>query len=96
MSPGAFWLAQDPPPPAQGPEFGHSSPIALVVTLVLLVALVFLIRSMNRHLRKLPKSFEPEEQPTPAGNSATTGPSAESGEPAKESRSGTSGGDPKT
>jgi hypothetical protein len=56
------WLAENPPP-AQGPEFGGSSPIGLVVTLCLLVALFFLIRSMNKHLRKLPKSFdEPDEQ----------------------------------
>jgi hypothetical protein len=58
------WLAQDPPPPSQGPEFGGSSPIGLVVTLVLLIALVFLIRSMNGHLRKLPKSFDEPAQPT--------------------------------
>ncbi|HZZ49469.1 MAG TPA: hypothetical protein VFE65_21495 [Pseudonocardia sp.] len=59
------WLAENPPP-AQGPEFGGSSPIGLVVTLCLLVALIFLIRSMNKHLRKVPKSFdEPEGQADP-------------------------------
>ncbi|HEY1973235.1 MAG TPA: hypothetical protein VGH89_35155 [Pseudonocardia sp.] len=57
------WLAENPPP-AQGPEFGGSSPIGLVVTLVLLVVLIFLIRSMNGHLRKLPKSFDPPPEET--------------------------------
>ena len=67
-------LSQDPPPPSQGPEFGGSSPIALVVTLVLLVALVFLIKSMNKHLRKLPKSFdtEPDQRPASGGDGAAS------------------------
>jgi hypothetical protein len=54
-------LGQDPPTPAQGPEFGGSSPIGLVVTLFMLIALVFLIRSMNKHLRKVPPTFDPVE-----------------------------------
>jgi hypothetical protein len=59
----AGWLAQSPPTGPKGPEFGGSSPIGLVVTLLLLVALIFLIKSMNKHLRKVPKSFD-----NPAGN----------------------------
>jgi hypothetical protein len=54
-------LGQDPPTPPQGPEFGGSSPIGLVVTLFMLIALVFLIRSMNKHLRKVPPTFDPAE-----------------------------------
>ena len=54
-------LGQDPPAPVQGPEFGGSSPIGLVVTLFMLIALVFLIRSMNKHLRKVPPSFDPPD-----------------------------------
>jgi hypothetical protein len=38
---------------------GEASPIALVLVLVLLVALIFLIRSMNKHLRKVPPTFDP-------------------------------------
>jgi hypothetical protein len=41
-------------PATQGRE---ASPIALVIILVLLVAVVLLIRSMNRHLRKIPPTF---------------------------------------
>jgi hypothetical protein len=64
------WLAQDAP---KGPEFGGSSPIGLVVTLLMLIAVALLIRSMNKHLRNLPKSFdqpgqseEPTERPSAA------------------------------
>jgi hypothetical protein len=50
-------------------ENREASPIALVLILVLLVALVFLIRSMNRHLRKIPSSFDP---PDPAADPTAT------------------------
>jgi hypothetical protein len=59
-------LEQNPAPPPQGPEFGGSSPIALVVTLVLAVALILLIRSMNKHLRKVPPSFDQPGRSRPA------------------------------
>ncbi|HEX4247251.1 MAG TPA: hypothetical protein VH008_05245 [Pseudonocardia sp.] len=69
-------LGQDPPAPVQGPEFGGSSPIGLVVTLFMLIALVFLIRSMNKHLRKVPPSFdpvEPEESDVPGDGTDRSG-----------------------
>lgn len=63
--------AQDPaPPPGKGPEFGNSSPVGLVVVLLLLIATVVLIRSMSRRIRRLPESFDPSEQ---AGDSAAAG-----------------------
>jgi len=51
---------------------GEASPIALVVILCLLVAVVLLVRSMNRHLRRVPASFdrppgEPPAEPTDPG-----------------------------
>jgi hypothetical protein len=55
---GAFLLAQDQQ--NVGPEFGKASPVGLIVMLLLLGGTVFLIRSMNKHLRRLPESFEPE------------------------------------
>ena len=63
---GAF-LAQDPaPPPGKGPEFGEASPLGLVVVILLGIALVFLIRSMTKHLKRVPASFdEPEQGETP-------------------------------
>lgn len=57
-------LAQaQPPAPGsdRGEEFGKTSPIALVVILLLGVATVLLIRSMNKRLRNVPESFEPAQ-----------------------------------
>ncbi len=42
----------------QGEEFGKASPIGLFLILALLIAVVLLIRSMNRRLRNLPESFD--------------------------------------
>lgn len=42
----------------RGPEFGKATPMGLAVILILLVATFLLIRSMNRHVRKLPESFD--------------------------------------
>ena len=52
-------LAQTPGTPT-GPEFGKASPLGLAIVLVLLVGTVLLVRSMNRHLKNLPPTFEPE------------------------------------
>ncbi|HKN97140.1 MAG TPA: hypothetical protein VJX10_08500, partial [Pseudonocardiaceae bacterium] len=62
-------------PSDQGQEFGSSGPIALILIIVLFVAVAFLIRSMTRHLKKVPASFDPPEEgaETPAEDSADTG-----------------------
>ena len=62
----ALVLAQNPEPPAdKGEEFGKASPVGLVVILLLLMATVFLVRSMTRHLRRVPESFDdPAAGPT--------------------------------
>jgi|SRR5581483_12389991 len=54
-------LAQQQPPP-NAPEFGGSSPVGLVVIAALFIAMAFLIRSMNTHLRKVPSSFDKPDQ----------------------------------
>jgi hypothetical protein len=57
-----------PPPPAHN-DFGDTmsdgiaGPLALLIILLLAVAMVLLIRSMNKHLRRLPDSF-PATGPT--------------------------------
>jgi hypothetical protein len=53
-------LHADGPPHNSGPDFGKASPFGLLVVVLLLIATVFLVRSMNRHLRKLPDSFDPQ------------------------------------
>jgi hypothetical protein len=62
----ALVLAQNPEPPAdKGEEFGKASPIGLVVILLLLIATVFLVRSMTKHIRRVPASFDPPATDTP-------------------------------
>lgn len=47
----------------QTPEdVGKSGPIGLVLTLLLLIAAAFLVRSMTTHLKRVPASFDPEER----------------------------------
>ena len=53
-------LHADGAPHNSGPDFGKASPFGLLVVVLLLVSLVLLVRSMNRHLRKLPESFDPQ------------------------------------
>jgi hypothetical protein len=43
-----------------GPDFGKASPLGLVVVVILLIGTFALVWSMNRHLKKLPESFDPE------------------------------------
>ncbi len=47
-------------PRNSGPDFGKASPFGLLVVVLLLIAVAFLVRSMNRHLKKLPQSFDPQ------------------------------------
>ncbi|WP_052168915.1 hypothetical protein [Actinoalloteichus spitiensis] len=55
-------------PGGQGEDFGKSSPVALVVLILFFVAVGLLVRSMTRHLRRLPASFdEPGSAPGEAG-----------------------------
>ena len=53
-------LLADETPRDTGPDFGKASPFGLVVVVILLICTFLLVWSMNRHLRKLPESFDPE------------------------------------
>jgi hypothetical protein len=39
-------------------DVGKSGPLGLLLTVLLLIAVVFLVRSMSKHLKRLPASFE--------------------------------------
>jgi hypothetical protein len=54
----AIGLLADDAPRNTGPDFGKASPFGLVIVVLLLIGTFLLVRSMNRHLRKLPKSFD--------------------------------------
>nr|WP_313887824.1 hypothetical protein [Lentzea alba] len=48
----------------QGEDFGKSSPVGLVLLIVFFIAVFFLVKSMNKHLKRVPASFdEPAEAP---------------------------------
>jgi hypothetical protein len=49
-----------PDPGGQGEDFGKAAPVALVVLLLFFIAVALLVRSMNKHLRRVPKSFDDE------------------------------------
>ncbi|GAC85903.1 hypothetical protein [Gordonia paraffinivorans] len=68
-------LAEEP----QGPEFGKSSPLGLLVILLLLIGTGFLIWSMNRQLKKLPESFDTDHpEPDQAFDEGTDAVAAQS------------------
>ena len=58
----AIGLLADDTPRNTGPDFGKASPFGLVIVVLLLIGTFLLVWSMNRHLRKLPKSFDQSEQ----------------------------------
>jgi F0F1-type ATP synthase assembly protein I len=57
----AIGLLADDAPRNTGPDFGKASPFGLVIIVLLLIGTFALVWSMNRHLRKLPKSFDRPE-----------------------------------
>jgi len=61
----AMWMAglqllADDAPRNTGPDFGKASPFGLLIVVLLLIGTFFLVRSMNRHLKRLPESFDRE------------------------------------
>ena len=47
----------------QPEDVGKSGPLGLLFVVVLLIVVLFLGRSMGRHLKRIPASFDPDEQP---------------------------------
>ncbi|GAB3454903.1 hypothetical protein [Actinophytocola sediminis] len=48
-------------PGGRGEDFGKSSPVGLLVILLFAVAVIVLVRSMTKHLKRVPESFDPPE-----------------------------------
>jgi hypothetical protein len=65
----------------RGADFGKSSPVGLLVLLLFFIAVAFLVRSMTKHLKRVPASFdkpedasaesEPTESPADSADSAS-------------------------
>jgi hypothetical protein len=59
-------------PHNHGPDFGKASPVGLLVVVLLVIATLLLLRSMNRQLKKVPKSFDPQHpEPDQAADEGT-------------------------
>jgi hypothetical protein len=74
----AIGLLADDAPRDTGPDFGKASPFGLVIVVLLLIGTFLLVWSMNRHLRKLPKSFD-QSEPDQAADEVTEDPRREPG-----------------
>ena len=46
-------------------DVGKAGPIGLLLIVLLLIAAVFLVKSMSRHLKRVPASFDPPEVVVP-------------------------------
>ncbi|MBY3554761.1 hypothetical protein HGI15_15390 [Modestobacter lapidis] len=44
-------------------DVGKAGPIGLTLIVALLIATILLVRSMGGHLKKLPRSFGPDDEP---------------------------------
>jgi hypothetical protein len=73
--------SQPDDPGGRGEDFGKSSPVGLLVLLLFFIAVAFLVRSMTKHLKRVPASFDKPED----ADSAET--SESSSEPPSESSS---------
>ncbi|MBS9534663.1 hypothetical protein KIH27_13805 [Mycobacterium sp. M1] len=56
----ALSILADDGPHNTGPDFGKASPFGLLVIVLLLLGTFALVWSMNRQLKKVPESFDPE------------------------------------
>jgi hypothetical protein len=64
-------------------DTGKGSPIGLFVVLLLVIAVYFLYRSLSRHLRNLPESFDKPAEPNQAAEPAQATAPLETTEPAE-------------
>jgi hypothetical protein len=44
-------------------DVGKAGPVGLALIVALLIATLLLVRSMGRHIKKIPRSFDPDDQP---------------------------------
>lgn len=71
--------SQSNDPGGQGEDFGKSSPVGLLVLLLFFIAVAFLVRSMTKHLKRVPASFDKPSEAS--GSSESDGDAAEPVEP---------------
>ncbi|WP_340687086.1 hypothetical protein LCL61_13080 [Amycolatopsis coloradensis] len=47
----------------QGEDFGKSSPVGFLILILFLIAVALLVRSMTKHLKRVPESFDEPAAP---------------------------------
>ncbi|HET6710332.1 hypothetical protein [Amycolatopsis sp.] len=72
----------------QGEDFGKSSPVGFLVLILFLIAVAFLVRSMTKHLKRVPASFD--DPPAEESASSDEPPSEAPAEPEKKQPNGAS------
>ncbi len=73
-------------PGGRGADFGKSSPVGLVVLILFFIAVAFLVRSMTKHLKRVPASFDPPESPgKPDSDPASDSPRDSAADPTADS-----------
>jgi hypothetical protein len=50
------------PAPTDTGDVGTQGPIGLALIVVLLIAVALLVKSMSRHLKRVPRSFHPDDE----------------------------------
>lgn len=51
-------------PGGRGEDFGKSSPLGFLVLILFFIAVAFLVRSMNKHLKRIPDTFDKPDSDT--------------------------------
>jgi hypothetical protein len=62
------------PATGHGPEWGKAAPVALLIIVLMGIALYFLIKSMNKQMKKVPASFEADALQVPESVDVTSDP----------------------
>lgn len=75
-------------PKNTGPDFGKASPVGLFVIVLLLIGVFALVWSMNRHLKRVPASFDSQAAAEPAPDVKADGKAAQDGDAPAEEPSG--------
>ncbi|WP_410641442.1 hypothetical protein [Amycolatopsis sp. lyj-346] len=74
----------------QGEDFGKSSPVGFLVLILFLIAVAFLVRSMTKHLKRVPASFDDPPAEDPASSVEPPSEAPASAEPEKKQPNGAS------
>ncbi len=82
------------PPPGKGPEWGKAAPIGLLIILLLCAAFWMLMRSMNKHIRKVRALADAEAARADAEAARADAGTAEADAGTAEADAGTAQADP--